>query len=708
MVVVVVFVVFVVVVVVVVVAAATTMSFQNGIGVSGPGKVDAHRRAVFLGPRCTGKTSLIARAVDGKFTEAYTPTIESNMRVWQSRGDQLISITIIDSGGLELSVDDGTVIPPHFCVGIDVYVLVYGVDSISSFQDVQQIFSELVNATGLTLAGMASTTSVILVGMKADVPAAEREVPYNQGDAQAKEWGCKFLECSAKQDVRVLLQRQLDIGHPLSKLMRTPPWEKAGTSASSDTGHLAAQQQNPAPERQPSARLATDLFGASGSAGSTASPGRIQNFGNCLMVFEHLMDTCQNVRQHHGASSFGPSSLPVRSGALTRGSGGSLASSAPSRGNSMHLRRQGTRSSASSLRPRGNSTDSSKTPMLRAQPAPSYGSATAAAAGTGGGSGGGGGGGGGGDGPVSDDGYDDDEFDSDPDFAGTGWGNQSGRGSKSVRKGKGNGKGRPNRGKDRPMSNFVRHSFTLSELYPSSGRCPLCYALCSVKSHQISSAQQVLLVNATKAIAFVILGLSSVSAAGAVLILTVVTSVPDTPNGEGEGPGSGIVISSLQGISAVLAASGAVAALQSVAGNRIEHGRSCLVWLHVVLLVLSILVQMGSFVSFVAGTMGDEAGDGGGSHEPGIRFFRDMLPEGQSSLEVFFFICLVCNVSVETVSTLLAALLKKSIQPTEAAPYNYDEAASPNYNLWTSRGQAGSDGHVNPSTLSRDRIHSGE
>lgn len=695
-----------VVVVVATVAAAAVMSFQTSSGVGGPGKVDAHRRAVFLGPRCTGKTSLIARAVDDKFTEAYTPTIESNMRVWQSRGDQLISITIIDSGGLELSADDGPVIPPHFCVGIDVYVLVYGVDSLSSFHDVQQIFNELVNATGLTLAGMASTTSVILVGMKADVLTSEREVPYSQGDAQAKEWGCKFLECSAKQDVRVMLQRQLDVGHPLSKLMRTPPWENANsTSASSGIGRLASQQQDPAPERQSSSRLATDLFGASGSAGSTASPGRIQNFGNCLMVFEHLMDTCHNVRQHHGASSFGPSSLPVRSGALTRGSDGTtLASSAPpSRGNSMHSRRpKGNRSSASSLRSsRGNSgTDPSRTPMLRAQPTPSYGSSKAATAG---------GGGGGGNGPMSDaddGGYDDDdEFDSDPDFAGS-WGNESGRKAKSARR---KGKRPSSSGKDRPLSNFVRHSFTLSELYPSSGRCPLCYALCSVKSHQISSAQQVLLVNATKAIAFVILGLSSVSAAGAVLILTVVTSVPDTPNGEGEGPGSGLVISSLQGVSAVLAASGAVAALQSVAGNRIERGRSCLVWLHVVLLLLSILVQMGSFVSFVAGTMGNEAGDGGGgTHEPGIRFFRDMLPEGQSSLEVFFFICLVCNVSVETVSTLLAALLKKSIQPTEAAPYNYDEAASPNYNLWTSRGQAGSDGHINPSTLSRDRIHSAD
>jgi GTPase SAR1 family protein len=72
---------------------------------------DAHRKVVFMGQRCTGKTSLINRAVDDKFTATYTPTIESHTRVWLTRGDQCVVINIIDSGGLEFFAEN-MAIPP--------------------------------------------------------------------------------------------------------------------------------------------------------------------------------------------------------------------------------------------------------------------------------------------------------------------------------------------------------------------------------------------------------------------------------------------------------------------------------------------------------------------------------------------------------------------------------------------------------------------
>ena len=709
-----------------------------------PGQVDAHRRAVFLGPRCTGKTSLIERAVDDIFKDNYTPTIESHVRVWQRRGNQVVSINIIDSGGLEVSGDeDGMLIPPHFCVGIDVYVLVYSVASRASFVAVQHIFRELVDATGLSLAGMATTTSVILVGMKADVLQSNREVTYAQGDTMAREWGCKFLECSAKSDVRVILQRQMDSSQPLSVLSRLPPWadedrERRGSrsypvsgvseSAGPGTGVVAAST-NVAP-----VSMARDLFGAGDGGGGGddgGRPDRIKNFGNCLMVFEHLMDTCQNVRPHHSrvtstASSSAASSASTPSTAFRASNAG--AEGNPHRGAARSTASSGRRPPtwstastsagqlqgdrglrqplvgntgrkndgrrASDLDRRHHRGSSSSSASRGRRDGPHTATAAAAAAGSeydeyappspssleshsnsqspGTGRGGGGGGGGG------------------------------GRGGRRRRSGVGR--------EERQLDNVVarRHSLqqslTLSELYPSAAcSSPLCYALCNIKSHQISSSQQRLLVNTTKAIAGVTLGLSSVAAAGAILIFSVVSTVPDMPNGEPDAgsPGSGVVLSLLQAIYAVLAAASAIVGLQSVASNRIERGQGCLPRLQLVLVLISMLVQLAAFTCFVVGvvvpSVSSSATAAADAHTPGIRFFRDMLPEGQSALEVFFVICLCSNVAVGVVSGLLAVLLLRSIQPTEAAPYSYDDASSPQYDMWSSRRQqagAESDGHV--------------
>merc|ERR1712224_364358 len=58
-------------------------------------------------------------------------------------------------------------------------------------------------------------------------------------------------------------------------------------------------------------------------------------------------------------------------------------------------------------------------------------------------------------------------------------------------------------GQPRRLQNVVRNTLTMSELYPA-GVCPLCFALCKLKSYQISSKQQNLLISSFKGLAGVI------------------------------------------------------------------------------------------------------------------------------------------------------------------------------------------------------------
>eukprot|EP01125_Pyxidicula_operculata_P005890 TRINITY_DN205_c0_g1_i12.p1 TRINITY_DN205_c0_g1~~TRINITY_DN205_c0_g1_i12.p1 ORF type:complete len:116 (+),score=8.45 TRINITY_DN205_c0_g1_i12:463-810(+) len=43
---------------------------------------------------------------------------------------------------------------------------------------------------------------IVLVGNKLDLDA-KREVTTDMGEKRAEEWNCKFLECSAKEDINI-------------------------------------------------------------------------------------------------------------------------------------------------------------------------------------------------------------------------------------------------------------------------------------------------------------------------------------------------------------------------------------------------------------------------------------------------------------------------------------------------------------------------
>jgi Ras homolog enriched in brain len=83
----------------------------------------------------------------------------------------------------------------EYCLSAHGFLLVYSVASRQSLDVLTAIYAKLTTL-------MSSTPPIVLVGNKIDL-AGERMVPPEDGAALAAEWGCPFIECSAKLDINV-------------------------------------------------------------------------------------------------------------------------------------------------------------------------------------------------------------------------------------------------------------------------------------------------------------------------------------------------------------------------------------------------------------------------------------------------------------------------------------------------------------------------
>ena len=99
---------------------------------------------------------------------------------------------ILDTAGQ----DEYSSISRQASVGVHGYLLVYSVTSRSSLEQLKMIHDKLLNLIG------AETVPSVLVGSKCDLNEF-RDVSYEEGQLLAEQWGCPFLECSAKQNLRI-------------------------------------------------------------------------------------------------------------------------------------------------------------------------------------------------------------------------------------------------------------------------------------------------------------------------------------------------------------------------------------------------------------------------------------------------------------------------------------------------------------------------
>uniref|UniRef100_A0A673HTK6 RAP2A, member of RAS oncogene family a n=1 Tax=Sinocyclocheilus rhinocerous TaxID=307959 RepID=A0A673HTK6_9TELE len=76
------------------------------------------------------------------------------------------------------------------------FILVYSLVNQQSFQDIKPMRDQIIRVKRY------EKVPVILVGNKVDLEG-EREVSVREGQALAEEWGCPFIETSAKSKTMV-------------------------------------------------------------------------------------------------------------------------------------------------------------------------------------------------------------------------------------------------------------------------------------------------------------------------------------------------------------------------------------------------------------------------------------------------------------------------------------------------------------------------
>ncbi|XP_051555108.1 GTP-binding protein Di-Ras1 [Myxocyprinus asiaticus] len=159
-------------------------------------------RVVVFGAGGVGKSSLVLRFVKGTFRDTYIPTVEDTYRQVISCDKSVCTLQITDTTGSHqfpamqrLSISKG-----------HAFILVYSITSKQSLEELKPIYQQI-----LSIKGNVENIPIMLVGNKSD--ETQREVKTDDGEAQAKNWKCAFMETSAKtnHNVTELFQELLNL-----------------------------------------------------------------------------------------------------------------------------------------------------------------------------------------------------------------------------------------------------------------------------------------------------------------------------------------------------------------------------------------------------------------------------------------------------------------------------------------------------------------
>lgn len=150
------------------------------------------RKVALLGARSVGKSSLAVQFVDSHFVDSYYPTIENTFNKKIKIRGQDFSLDIHDTAGQ----DEFSILQSKQAVGLHGWILVYSVISKSSFEMLYTIRDKVLNYTGI------DSVPMVIVGNKSDLDG-QRQVKTEEGQAMAEEFGCAFIEASARENANV-------------------------------------------------------------------------------------------------------------------------------------------------------------------------------------------------------------------------------------------------------------------------------------------------------------------------------------------------------------------------------------------------------------------------------------------------------------------------------------------------------------------------
>lgn len=154
-------------------------------------------KVAIMGSGGVGKSSLTIRFVASKFITEYDPTIEDVYSKAIDLDGTPCMLDILDTAGQEEFIEliDSWI---HEGQG---YLLVFNIASKITFHDLNKFADRICRAKDIE---NMKSVDVVLVGNKCDLRDSNdsEQVTPAEAKALAKEWGCKYIECSALNEIK--------------------------------------------------------------------------------------------------------------------------------------------------------------------------------------------------------------------------------------------------------------------------------------------------------------------------------------------------------------------------------------------------------------------------------------------------------------------------------------------------------------------------
>lgn len=149
-------------------------------------------KLVVVGGGGVGKSALTIQFIQSHFVDEYDPTIEDSYRKQVAIDNEVSLLDILDTAGQE----EYSAMREQYMRTGEGFLLVYSVTERESFNELSSFHQQILRVKD------TECVPILLVGNKSDL-SDERSVSYEEGQDLAKQFGCAFLETSAKQGINV-------------------------------------------------------------------------------------------------------------------------------------------------------------------------------------------------------------------------------------------------------------------------------------------------------------------------------------------------------------------------------------------------------------------------------------------------------------------------------------------------------------------------
>jgi len=145
-----------------------------------------------MGAGGVGKSAVTLQFINRQFLSLYDPTIEDRYQKHIEYKSVQCMLEILDTAGQETF----SAMRELYMANGEGFALVYSIISNLSFTEIEKI------RNGIAKHKNSEKVPMVLVGNKKDLEA-KREVPIERAKGIAREWGCDFIEASAKTDTNI-------------------------------------------------------------------------------------------------------------------------------------------------------------------------------------------------------------------------------------------------------------------------------------------------------------------------------------------------------------------------------------------------------------------------------------------------------------------------------------------------------------------------